>query len=310
MKSAPQFAWLSNGADRRSHSVAMIQPARSSVDLHCHSTASDGTLTPAELVTYASDRGVALIGLTDHDTTNGVVAAIAAGVDLGVTVLPGVELSSEVDGLQAHILGYFIDPASESLQLEFAWMNKSRRERMERIVRNLKAAGISIEVDAVFAEAAEGTVGRPHVARVLVANEYATSVSDAFERFLTRGKPGYAVSEKITPEGAIQAINRAGGVAVLAHPWSTRDPARAVARLAPAGLTGLECYYGEYAPDLREGLAELARSYNLIPTGGSDFHGPGVKSVDLGAVPVPLESVDALRAAAESIRASHSATSS
>lgn len=280
----------------------MIQPARSSVDLHCHSTASDGLLTPAGLVTYASERGVSTIGLTDHDSTNGVATAIAIGAELGVTVVPGVELSSEIDGFQAHILGYFIDPSSESLQREFEWMNQSRRERIGRIVQNLENAGISVELDAVIAEAGEGTIGRPHVARVLVARGYAESVSDAFARYLTRGTPGYAISEKITPEGAIASINRAGGVAVLAHPWSTRDPQGAVARLAPAGLSGLECYYGEYTPQVREDLAMLARQHDLIPTGGSDFHGPGVKSADLGAVIVPPQSVDALRAAAEAVR--------
>jgi len=282
----------------------MIQHARSSVDLHCHSTASDGLLTPAGLVTYASERGVSTIGLTDHDSTNGVAAAMAIGAELGVSVIPGVELSSEIEGLQAHILGYFIDPSSPSLQREFEWMNRSRRERVGRIVQNLDAAGIPIDLETVMAEAGDGTIGRPHVARVLVANGYAESVSDAFVRYLTRGKPGYAISEKITPEGAIQAINRAGGVAVLAHPWSTKDPLGAVKRLAPAGLSGLECYYGEYTSPVRDDLARLAKEYGLIPTGGSDFHGPGVKSVDLGAVVVPPESVDALRVAAESIRAS------
>jgi predicted metal-dependent phosphoesterase TrpH len=287
----------------------MTEPARSSVDLHCHSTASDGLLTPAGLVAYASERGVATIGLTDHDSTNGVAEAMGLGAETGITVIPGVELSSEIEGLQAHILGYFIDPASESLQHEFAWMNQGRRERIGRIVENLNKAGIPIELADVFALSGDGTVGRPHVARVLVANGYAESVSDAFGNYLTRGKPGYAISEKITPEGAIRAINRAGGVAVLAHPWSTKDPAAAVERLAPAGLTGLECWYGEYTHSVRQGLVELAAEYDLIPTGGSDFHGPGVKSTDLGGVEVPLESVVALRAAAESIRAANSTDS-
>jgi predicted metal-dependent phosphoesterase TrpH len=287
----------------------MIQPARSSVDLHCHSTASDGLLTPAGLVAYASERGVSTIGLTDHDSTNGVASAMAIGAELGVSVVPGVELSAEIEGLQAHILGYFIDPSSKTLQREFEWMNRSRRERVGRIVQNLDAAGIPIDLETVIAEAGGGTIGRPHVARVLVANGYAESVSDAFARYLTRGKPGYAISEKITPEGAIQAINRAGGVAVLAHPWSTKDPLGAVKRLAPAGLSGLECYYGEYPSSVRDDLARLAREYRLIPTGGSDFHGQGVKSVDLGAVVVPPETVEALRAAAESIRASNAPAS-
>lgn len=286
----------------------MIPPAPSSVDLHCHSTASDGLLTPAGLVTYASERGLSAIGLCDHDSTSGVAQAMATGAELGVTVIPGVELSSEIEGLQAHILGYFIDPQSESLQKEFTWMNQSRRERVGRIVQNLTTAGYPISVDDVMALAGDGTVGRPHVARVLVANGYAESVSDAFARFLTRGKPGYAISEKITPEGAIQAINRAGGVAVLAHPWSTKDPLGAVKRLQPVGLTGLECYYGEYTPAVREDLAKLARAYDLIATGGSDFHGQGMKSVDLGGVFVPPEVVDTLRSAAESLRSASTVT--
>lgn len=285
--------------------MATIHSAHSSIDLHCHTTASDGLLTPDALVAYARQRGVSVIGLTDHDSINGVMLATTTGIELGVTVIPGVELSSEIEGLQAHILGYFIDPASESLQHEFAWMNQSRLDRIERIVQNLDNAGIHIALADVLALSNGGTIGRPHVARVLIANGYATSVSDAFAKYLTRGKPGYALSEKITPEGAIEMINRAGGVAVLAHPWSTKDPVAAVARLAPAGLTGLECYYGEYSPSVQHELAELASENDLIPTGGSDFHGPGVKSSDLGEVLVPAETVDLLRTAAETIRRSN-----
>lgn len=285
--------------------MAITQIAHSSIDLHCHSTASDGLLTPVELVAYARHREVSVIGLTDHDSINGIARATAAGAEQGVTVIPGVELSSEIDDLQAHILGYFIDPTSKSLQREFAWMNQTRQDRIERIVQNLNTAGISIILADVLAQSAGGTVGRPHVARVLVAAGYAESVSDAFAKYLTRGKPGYAVSEKISPEDAIKLINRAGGVAVLAHPWSTKNPAAAVARLAPAGLTGLECYYGEYPLAMQWDLVALATEYALIPTGGSDFHGPGVKSSDLGGVVVPAESVELLRSAAESIRLSN-----
>lgn len=282
----------------------MTQFAPSSVDLHCHSTASDGLLSPAGLVAYASERGLSIIGLTDHDSTRGVSQAMAAGAQSGVEVVPGVELSSEIEGLQAHILGYFIDPDSESLQQEFAWMNDGRRERIGRICQHLNEAGIEIDANEVLSLAGDGTVGRPHVARVLVARGYAANVNDAFSRFLTRGRPGYALSEKITPEGAVTAINRAGGAAVLAHPWSTKNPRAAVERLTPVGLSGLECYYGEYDQAVREDLAALASEFGLIPTGGSDFHGPGVKSTDLGGVIVPPESVDALRAAAGIIRRS------
>lgn len=280
----------------------MTAPALSSVDLHCHSTASDGLRTPADLVAYAAERGVSVIGLCDHDSTSGIAEAIESGLRFGVEVIPGVELSSEIEGLQAHILGYFIDPASESLQREFAWMNATRQTRIQQICANLNAAGIAIDPDEVLALSAGGTVGRPHVARVLIANGYAESVSDAFSRYLTRGKPGYALSEKITPEGAIAAIERAGGVAVLAHPWSTKNPRAAVDRLAPAGLTGVECFYGEYEPSVQNGLAALAEEFNLLTTGGSDYHGEGVKTVDLGGVYVPPVTVDRLRNAANAVR--------
>lgn len=281
----------------------MIAPALSSVDLHCHSTASDGLQTPAGLVAYAAERGLSVIGLCDHDSTNGVTEAVETGLRLGVEVIPGVELSSEIEGLQAHILGYFIDPSSESLQREFAWMNATRQARIQQICTNLNAAGIPIDLADVLALSDGGTVGRPHVARVLVANGYAESVSDAFSRYLTRGRPGYALSEKITPEGAIAAIGRAGGVAVLAHPWSTKQPRAAVERLAPAGLAGVECFYGEYAPTVQNDLATLAQEFGLLTTGGSDYHGEGVKTVDLGGVYVPPECVDRLRTAANDVRA-------
>lgn len=280
----------------------MSAQAHSRVDLHCHSTASDGLLTPAELAACAAERELSVIGLCDHDSTNGVAAAIEAGKQFGVEVIPGVELSSEIEGLQAHILGYFIDPSSQLLQREFAWMNETRQARIQQICRNLNAAGVRIDPAAVLALSDGGTVGRPHVARVLVANGYAESVSDAFSRYLTRGKPGYALSEKITPEGAIAAIERAGGVAVLAHPWSTKNPREAVARLARAGLAGVECYYGEYERSVQEDLVALAHEFHLLTTGGSDYHGPGMKRVDLGGVFVPPESVDRLRVAANAVR--------
>lgn len=279
----------------------MSELAPSSVDLHCHSTASDGLLSPSELVAYGADRGLAVIGLTDHDSVNGIQSARSTGDQLGIEVIPGVELSSEIDGLQAHILGYFIDADSPSIHQEFAWMVDSRRERISRICQNLNDAGVPIDVEEVYRLAGSGTIGRPHVARVLVSTGYASDVSDAFGRYLTRGKPGYALSEKITPEGAILAIHRAGGVAVLAHPWSTRNPRGAVRQLVSYGLDGLECFYGEYEPSVREDLAALAAEYRLIPTGGSDFHGKGVKSTDLGGVFVPPESVEALRNAADAL---------
>jgi 3',5'-nucleoside bisphosphate phosphatase len=273
-------------------------PAVNSVDLHCHSNASDGLLTPAALVRCASERGLQILGLTDHDTTSGIEEAQAEATNLGLEVIAGVELSSEVDGMQAHILGYFIDPKSTALKNEFAWMIESRRARITRICEQLAAAGYKVDVDDVFALAGEGTVGRPHVARALVNRGYADSVSDAFAHFLTSGRVGYVQSKKIEPERAIAVIQQAGGVAALAHPWSTGNPEAAVQLLRPAGLSGLEAYYLDYEPPVQDQLAELGTRCGLILTGGSDFHGESVKRGRLGEARVPPDTVERLRTAA------------
>lgn len=268
------------------------------VDLHTHSTASDGLLSPADLVREAGRLGVRTISLTDHDTIDGLAEAQRAGAGFGVEVIPGVELGSSIERHEHHLLGYFIEPGSDTLRRDLSELAARRRVRVETMVTRLNEVGVRLTLDEVYAEAGRGSVGRPHVARVLVASGQVGSIAEAFDRFLKFGQPGYVPRQPFTPEEAVAMIIRAGGAPVLAHPLSTGDPEAAVRRLRPAGLLGLEVFYGEYRPAIWEELAGLARTYDLIATGGSDYHGPNYRAGrELGGPPVPPDTVERLRAA-------------
>ena len=270
------------------------------VDLHTHSTASDGVLLPTALVEEAARHGLRVLALTDHDTTAGVAEAQIAGDRLGLDVIPGVELSTGgEDEREVHLLGHFVDPENRTLQTALAEFGEGRRARVERIVERLAAAGAPVELDRVRELAGPGTVGRPHVARALIERGYVESVGDAFERYLKVGRPGFVPRYRVSSERAIALVVGAGGVATLAHPLGTGDVEAALARLVPMGLGGLEVYYGEYDDATRAALRAIADRWGLIPTGGSDFHGVGFKTGrDLGGPAVPFESVERLRAAA------------
>ncbi len=268
------------------------------IDLHTHSTVSDGLLSPDALVRAAARGGLTTLALTDHDTIDGVQEAIDTGQEVGVEIVPGVELGTSVERREHHILGYFVDIARTSFRADLDELASRRVRRATLMVERLADAGVPITLNDVLAVAGHGTVGRPHLARVLIAHGFATDVSDAFEKYLKAGRPAYVPRQPFPPEEAIDLILRAGGVPVLAHPFSTGDPVAAVARLQPAGLLGLEVYYGEYDDDQRGFLRSLADRTGLIPTGGSDFHGFGYRSGrELGSPPVPEDTVDRLRAA-------------
>jgi 3',5'-nucleoside bisphosphate phosphatase len=273
------------------------------VDLHTHSTASDGLLAPQELVEEAARRGLTTIALTDHDTVRGVDEAVAAGERLGVEVIPGVELGSDVAGREVHLLGYFVDPTSSALLAALQGLAARRRDRMALMVARLNDLGVPVALDEVLALAGPGSVGRPHLARALVGRGVATSVSDAFDRFLAAGRPAYVRRQPFTPEEAVALILAAGGVPTLAHPLTTGDPEAMVERLNPAGLAGLEVYYGEYDAETREWLRALADRHGMVPTGGSDYHGEGFKpGRNLGGAAVPPACLALLRAAAPARR--------
>ncbi|MDE3231652.1 MAG: PHP domain-containing protein [Chloroflexota bacterium] len=270
------------------------------VDLHTHSTASDGLYAPAELVRLAREAGLDLIALVDHDTTQGVAEAQAAGKALGLTVMPGVEINTDITGGgEAHILGYELSPDDPSLARNLGLLRGARERRGERMVRNLRAAGFDITWERVR-ELARGAVGRPHVARALIEGGYASDVSDAFARYLSPGRAGFSPRYKLSPENAIRIIRAARGVATLAHPAGIADlETRVLPTLIEAGLQGLECYYGQYDDATVARLLDLARRFDLIATGGSDYHGPNMHPTPLGGRAVPPGVVAALRAARE-----------
>ena len=276
-------------------------PEHNEIDLHTHSTASDGLYAPAELVRLAREAGLRRIGLVDHDTTDGVEEAQACGDRLDVTVIAGIELNTELpEGRgEAHMLGYYLQPEQPSFQRSLAILRDSRERRGERMVERLREQGLNITWERVR-ELAGGAVGRPHLARALMEQGYANSVSDAFAKYLNPGRPAYVPRFKLTPEDAIKLIKSARGVAVLAHPARIPDLEAAVLpRLVIAGLQGLECYYGDYDDATVSHLLDLADQYGLIPTGGSDYHGPNMHPTPLGGRYVPEEVAERLRRTGE-----------
>lgn len=269
------------------------------VDLHTHTTYSDGLLSPAALVEEAAARGLRVLALTDHDTVAGIAEAQAAGDRLGVEVVPGVELSTSFgQGDGVHLLGYLMDIEHPLLLEGLAGYAQARAERMVRMIERLRQCGAPVDPERVHTIAGHGTLGRPHLARALVEAGYATDLPDAFTRYLGWGKPAYVPRPLVAPRDAIALVRAAGGVTVLAHPFYLDDLENVLDRLVPAGLAGLEVDYGSYTPEEREILRDIAARRGLIATGGSDFHGLDVAGRDLGGVPVPLSAVAALRQAA------------
>jgi predicted metal-dependent phosphoesterase TrpH len=236
------------------------------VDLHIHTTASDGVLSPAEVVRVAIDKGLEVIAITDHDTTDGVDQALAAASGGHLEVIPAIELSAEEGPREVHILGYYIDHHDEALQEKLAVLRRARQT---------------------------SAFGRPHIAKALIERGYVASVNEAFDRYIGMRSPAYVSRYKLTPEEAVKMITDAKGLAALAHPRRQED---VIPRLTALGLVGLEVYYPTYSEEERALLARLAEEHNLVATGGSDFHGYNADAaLSLGEVPVPLASVKRLR---------------
>jgi predicted metal-dependent phosphoesterase TrpH len=269
-------------------------------DLHTHSTASDGEMTPAALVHYARERGLGALALTDHDSVAGLDTASQAARRVGIDFVPGVELSCDVPQNEVHILGYFIRWHDPHFLTMLARFRESRYGRAEKMVRKLTALGAPIAFERVKQIAGDAPIGRPHIAQALVEAGHVSSVPEAFERFIGRNGPAYVQRFRLTPADAVALILRAGGVPVLAHP---HEVTHYVEPLVKVGLVGLEALYGLYDTATRAELVRLARRYDLIVTGGSDFHGLNHMAYlnDLGDVEVPVEVVAQLRARAEAL---------
>jgi predicted metal-dependent phosphoesterase TrpH len=267
----------------------------------------------------ARQHGVTTLALTDHDTTGGLTEALAAAEMLGIELIPGVEINTDVGEHEVHILGYFVDPARPSLQSFLARMRDGRLHRAEEMVRRLGSLGAMIEWSRVAEIAAGASVGRPHVARALVEAGWVGSTREAFARFIGRHGPAYVPRSKLTPEEAVECIARHGGVPVLAHPgWLglrrsqyAREPGRAsgpvVERLPDLiahGLAGIEIYYPDHTPEMIQEYRRLAERHGLVVTGGTDYHGGGLATrVPMGSVAVPPDVVPALRARWTSLQA-------
>lgn len=268
---------------------------KSRLDLHLHSSASDGSHTPADLVRMCLDRGLRYIGLTDHDTTGGIQEALDAAWGTPLTVIPGVEISTETEGPnEVHILGYHIDYQSEPLQERLTRLRESRYERAHKVLDLLAQNGCPVSWQRVSSLAGTGSIGRPHIAQAMVEARYVESVEMAFQRYLRRGAPAYVPRAKLLPAEAIQLVLEAGGVPVLAHPSRIMEQ---VPALVQAGLKGIEAYYFGYPEPEIEHILGIAEKHGLIATGGTDFHGVGITNApEPGAVYVPDSAVEALQA--------------
>ncbi|KEO84211.1 PHP domain-containing protein [Tumebacillus flagellatus] len=263
-------------------------------DLHAHTTASDGTFTPRQLVERAHQNGLAAVAVSDHDTTAGVAEAQAAGRELGVEIVPGIELSTVFEGKEVHVLGYYYDPNHPALVELTTKMREDRVNRMEKMVVKLQEAGIDITREEVQAEA-QGAIGRPHFARVLMKKGYVSSMPEAFDKYLGYGKPGYVSRMKVTPVEGVNVILEAGGVPVVAHPGLIGKD-YLFDELVPHGLAGLEALHPDHDDEQRKHYLALAEHHGLIATGGSDFHGAGAEHRgELGSVNVPLDVVRRLQ---------------
>jgi len=271
------------------------------IDLHSHTTASDGQLSPTGLLALAASAGVKALAVTDHDTVEGLAEAAEAARAHGMELVPGIELSAFVHQREVHILGHFVRPDFPELLDYASRLRVERDQRMERMVEQMRHLGFPIRMEEVRTLAAGAQLGRPHLARVLVERGWCLDVKEAFDRFLGAGKAAWVERFKLDGAKAIQLIHRAGGTATLAHPGSSKIERYDILQLARAGLDGLEALHSDHNPSVRQRYAKCAKEFDLVPTGGSDFHGeqvtPGRRP---GDSPTPPENFAKLRARATS----------
>lgn len=279
--------------------------ATRTVDLHSHTTASDGDHTPTQLIARAAECGLTALAVTDHDTLNGLEEAIEAGKRYGVEVVPGIELSAEIDFGQCHILGLFVPPTSERMRQRLEEVLNNRNRRNERILAKMQAHGIEITYEEVEAEAGGDVIARPHFAKVLLKKGFISSMQEAFDKHLTKGGTFYVDRVRLSPEECIALIHEAGGLAILAHPNNLkRNPAETEAKIAELkamGLDGFEARYNLHTPDDTAHYLAMAERLGMVTSGGSDFHGVTVKpKVFLGHVegelPAPNSVLETLKA--------------
>ena len=272
----------------------------SEVDLHMHSSLSDGRFSPAEIVRKSAEAGLTIMALTDHDNVDGVAPALEeAGNFPHLKLIPGVEISTDTPYGEVHMLGYFIDVTHPELLAVLQKMRDSRQERARKMVTRLADLGLAVDWQRVREIAGGGSIGRPHIARALLEKGHVASIQEAFTGYLAWGGRAYTEWPKINPSEAIELILRAGGLPVLAHPLFIREPEHLLSRLKRSGLTGLEVYYKASTDEDIRWLTRLADRFDLIATGGSDFHGlDDGPETPIGGADVPLEAAVQLMALA------------
>ena len=275
------------------------------VDLHLHTTASDGVMSPSEMVRYAKAKGLQAISITDHDTIGGLEEGLAEGEKIGFEVIPGIEISAEHSPGSMHLLGYFFDIHDPTLNERLKYLQRAREERNPKMVEKLNDLGVDITYEEVLRASGGGQVGRPHFAQVLIEKRYVRNFQEAFERYLKKGAPAYVDKFRFTPRDAIHFITEARGVAVLGHPNTLGlngyiELENLILNLLKEGLKGIEAHYPEHSSSEVAQFKALAERHGLILTGGTDYHGIEKESVDVGVgrgeMKLPYSLVETLKA--------------
>ncbi len=284
----------------------MIERGQSmkSIDLHVHSTASDGTLTPSEVALYAHSKGLSAIALTDHDTVDGIDECQSKGKEVGVTVIPGIEFSADFYGKELHILGYYINHHDKVLKEKLEGLIAARDQRNHEMLKKLEALGMPMTMDDLLEDVPLGTVlTRAHFAKAMLKKGYIKDRNEAFTHYIGGGKPAFVPKQRFMVKECIDLIHKAGGLAVLAHPllygYDQKDITQVLRGLKNEGLDGAECIYSTHTKEDTAHLLQVCSNLKLLPTGGSDFHGQNKPLIDLGTgygeLSIPFDLLEAMQ---------------
>lgn len=270
-------------------------------DLHVHTSYSDSTFSPEEVISRAREIGLDAIAISDHDCVDGIEPCMELGLAAGIEVIPAVELEVDKDGTEVHILGYFIDWKNEPFRKRLKEMQAAREGRMLRMIEKLKEHGIDIDPDEVFSLSGRGSTGRPHLAQVMLKNGKIGNIREAFNKYIGSSSPCFVPNIRFTPREAMETILRIGGVPVVAHPHiMVKD--EYIEEFIGYGLKGIEVYHSDHNPRVTRRYKDFAARHGLLITGGSDCHGLGKKIILMGTVKVPYKLVEDLKAEAKKIR--------
>jgi predicted metal-dependent phosphoesterase TrpH len=263
-------------------------------DLHTHTCFSDGTDQPRRVVELAKQAGLSALAITDHDILDGLGEAAQAAGELGIELIPGLEMSASWDGQEVHILGYYVGLGHQAFQQMLAQQRQRRVSRIHEMVKRLQGLGLSITVEDVLAASGQGTIGRPHVAQALVNRGHVSTLKEAFNRYIGADGPAYVPGSPLPPKTAIQAIRQAGGIPVLAHPMYLKSETL-IEQMVKDGLVGVEAYHSSHQAEVIRRYEQLADRFGLLRTGGTDYHGAAKEGVPIGSVTVPYQLVESLK---------------